>query len=348
MKLKLLLMWLGVGFVMSSIVFGSVLPTVRALSAIANPDAVIAQAEVSLPRNAIGPTVPPDKGYLVEEIRDGLYWVTDGLYNAMFMVYDTGVVVVDAPPTIGANYLKAVQDVTNQPITHVIYSHSHTDHIGAANLFPPTATYIAQEETAEILTRRGDARRPIPAITFQDTYTLNVGNQTLELAYRGNIHQAGNIFIYAPKQKVLMLVDVVYPGWVPYKNLGIAEDVQSYMEGHDITLEYDFDLFLGGHVTRLGTRQDVLDSREYVNDLKQASMEAYQAIAISDIAQQVTNPNPFKIYDAYQDALSEFCTERVLSKWQNRLGAAETYTPDNCWLMVEALGVDLAVETEHP
>jgi hypothetical protein len=25
-----------------------------------------------------------------------------------------------------------------------------------------------------------------------------------------------------------MLVDVIYPGFVPYKNLGIAEDVQGY------------------------------------------------------------------------------------------------------------------------
>ncbi len=332
-------MWLFVGIVTCCIVVGQILPTASTPSAIAQAD--MTQANISLPANAIGPAIPADKGYLVEEIRDGLYWVTDGLYNAMFMVYDAGVVVVDAPPTIGENYLKAVQDVTDKPITHIIYSHSHTDHIGAAYLFPATATFIAQAETAEILTRRRDARRPLPTTTFQDTYTLEVGDQTLELAYRGNIHQAGNIFIYAPKQKVLMLVDIVYPGWVPYKNLGIAEDVQSYIEGHSIALEYDFDLFLGGHVTRLGTRQDVLDSQEYVNDLKLAATQAHQAIAIADVAQQVTNPNPFKVYDAYQDALSQFCTERVLNKWQNRLGAAETYTPDNCWIMVEALGVDL-------
>jgi hypothetical protein len=42
---------------------------------------------------------------LVEEIRDGLFWVTDGAYNTMFLVTNEGVVAVDAPPSIGKNYL---------------------------------------------------------------------------------------------------------------------------------------------------------------------------------------------------------------------------------------------------
>ena len=64
----------------------------------------------SIPETAIGPTIPPEKGYFVEEIRDGLYWVTDGSYNTMLLVTDEGVVAVDAPPslerTISRQYLK--------------------------------------------------------------------------------------------------------------------------------------------------------------------------------------------------------------------------------------------------
>ena len=99
-----------------------------------------------LPAAAIGPKIPA-KGYLVQEIRGGLYWLTDGAYQTMFMVTDKGVVVVDAPPTIGNNYLKAISEVTNKPVTYVIYSHAHLDHIGSANIFPKNATYIAQDET---------------------------------------------------------------------------------------------------------------------------------------------------------------------------------------------------------
>ena len=84
-----------------------------------------------IPEAAKGPAIP-SKGYLVEEIREGLFWVTDGAYNTIFLVTDKGVVAVDAPPTIGKNYLKAISEVTDKPITHVIYSHAHIDHIGAA------------------------------------------------------------------------------------------------------------------------------------------------------------------------------------------------------------------------
>src|SRR5918999_96508 len=50
-----------------------------------------------IPEAAKGPTIP-SKGYLVEEIRDGMFWITDGSYNTIFLVTDEGVVAVDAPP----------------------------------------------------------------------------------------------------------------------------------------------------------------------------------------------------------------------------------------------------------
>src|SRR6266508_2235968 len=202
--------------------------------------------EVQLPEAAKGPTIPP-KGYLVEEIRDHLYWVTDVSYNTMFLVTEKGVVAVDAPPSIGKNYLKAIAEVTNKPIAYVIYSHAHLDHIGAAGIFPKNATYIAQQETAGELQRAKSVAKnasmvqPIPTVSFSKNYTLQIGNQTLNLDYYGNNHLPGNIFIYAPKQKVLMLVDIVFPGWVPFPYLAIAKDVAGFIKAHNIALNnYDF------------------------------------------------------------------------------------------------------------
>lgn len=74
----------------------------------------------------------PDKGYLVEEIAGGLYWVTEGSYQALFMETRRGVVVVDAPPTLAAALPAAIAEVTSKPVTHFIYSHSHGDHVGVA------------------------------------------------------------------------------------------------------------------------------------------------------------------------------------------------------------------------
>ncbi len=98
-------------------------------------------AAVGVPAIARGEAVPQDKGYLVEEISDGLYWVTEGAYQVMFMTTGQGIIVVDAPPAIGEKLLQAIDDVTSEPITHVIYSHSHADHIAAAGMFPSDAVY---------------------------------------------------------------------------------------------------------------------------------------------------------------------------------------------------------------
>jgi hypothetical protein len=68
--------------------------------------------ESQIPESAKGPAIP-GKGYLVEEIGDNLYLVTDGSYNTMFLVTDEGVVAIDAPPSIGQNYLKAIAEVTD-------------------------------------------------------------------------------------------------------------------------------------------------------------------------------------------------------------------------------------------
>ena len=84
-----------------------------------------------VPDEARGPTILTT-GHPVEEIRDGLYWVTGGLYQAMFLTTGEGVILVDVPPPLSPNLAKAIADVTDEPIKYVVYSHHHADHICAA------------------------------------------------------------------------------------------------------------------------------------------------------------------------------------------------------------------------
>src|SRR5678815_1111376 len=80
--------------------------------------------------SAKGPSIDPQKGYRLQKLGAGLYMITDNAYQSMFMVYEKGVVVVDAPPPFAQNIRRAIAEVTDKPITHLIYSHSHADHIG--------------------------------------------------------------------------------------------------------------------------------------------------------------------------------------------------------------------------
>jgi glyoxylase-like metal-dependent hydrolase (beta-lactamase superfamily II) len=292
-----------------------------------------------IPAGARGPAIPAS-GYLVEEIRDGLYWVTDGLYQAMFLTTGDGVILVDAPPNLGPNLAKAIADVTDEPVKFVVYSHHHADHIGAAGQFADTATYVAHEDTAALLARDNDPNRPVPTITFADSYTLTLGNQTLQLDYHGNNHEPGNIFIYAPKQKVLMVVDIVFPGWVPFVDLALAEDVPGFIAAHDQILAYDFDTFIGGHLTRLGTREDVETAKAFIMDVKANAAAALQSTDYVAATQGVPSDNPWAVFDAYLGAVAQACTDATIPAWEDKLGGTDVFTYGHCWTMMESLRVD--------
>jgi glyoxylase-like metal-dependent hydrolase (beta-lactamase superfamily II) len=289
-----------------------------------------------------GSVVRLAKGYVVQEIRNGLYWVSDGAYNTMFLVTSGGVIAVDAPPTLGPNYLKAIAEVTSQPVRYLVYSHEHTDHIGAAYI-PKDVKIVAQKETTEILAHRKDPRRPIPTIVFADSYELSLGDQTLILNYPGTNHERGNIFIYAPKQKALMLVDVVYPGYMPYKNLGIAEDVPGYIEVQRKALAYDFSTFVGGHVTRSGDRRDVELSLEFVTDLHKTTAETLTSLTLPDFAKANASraKDKWDLHNEYEKAVADRCYNKLLPRWQGRLADSQTYLRDNCWSMLESITVTL-------
>jgi glyoxylase-like metal-dependent hydrolase (beta-lactamase superfamily II) len=301
-----------------------------------------------IPETAKGPAIPSEKGYLVQEIGDQLYSVSDGSYNTMFVVTDEGVIAIDAPPTLGPNYLKAIAEVTDKPTTHVIYSHAHMDHIGAARIFPENATFVAQQETASELQRAMNVATntsmvpPVPTETFSKNMTLKVGNQTLQLDYHGNNHLPGNIFIYAPQQKVLMLVDIIFPGWIPFPYLAIAKDTAGFIEAHDIALNnYDFNTIVAGHLTRLGTKADVGVQRELVMDLEKAADNANQNVSFSGIASQVGSfDNPWLLFSKYIDAINKQCEEVMLPKWESKLGGAEIFMSTHCFTMTQSGRVD--------
>jgi glyoxylase-like metal-dependent hydrolase (beta-lactamase superfamily II) len=91
-----------------------------------------------IPQSALGPALN-DQGYYVGRVERNLYWVTDGVYNCAFLATRDGVVVFDAPPSIGGNLRRAIDQVTAEgvtnTVTHFVYSHHHADHGGAAFLF---------------------------------------------------------------------------------------------------------------------------------------------------------------------------------------------------------------------
>ncbi len=138
-----------------------------------------------VPPPAKGPAIPA-AGYLVQEIADRVYWLTDGLYQMIFVTTAEGVVAVDAPPTIGNNILRAIATVTSSPVTHAIYSHHHADHTGAMTLYQG-ARFYAHKDVANLLRQTNDPNRPLPQVTFDHHLTVRAGEDHLEMAWPNRI-----------------------------------------------------------------------------------------------------------------------------------------------------------------
>jgi hypothetical protein len=100
-----------------------------------------------------------------------------------------------------------------------------------------------------------------------------------------------------------------------------------------------FDTLVGGHLTRLGTRNDVIVQKD--NDLENAATKANQEILFSKVAQQVGHfDNPWLLFSKYIDAVNEKCTQTVLPKWESKLGGAGVFMSTHCFSMSEAERVD--------
>jgi glyoxylase-like metal-dependent hydrolase (beta-lactamase superfamily II) len=342
---------------------------------------------LSVPDNA-APVPDPVQGqfsgefFHVEEIRGGLFYMTDGVYQSLFFVDDRGIIMVDAPPSIGVNsqapqdsvslldIIYSVPATEGKPIVMLIYSHSHLDHIGAASQVKeafPNVKIIAQEET-KLQIARGSGTDgpflpgissvppPLPNETFKTQRMVRVGHQNLVLSYEGPIHQPGNIFIYAPGHKTLMLVDVIFPGWSPFNDLALAKDVPRFVAAHEKILTFDFTTFVGGHLNRLGTRADVEESQRYTLDIKanakaalsDPSLYAIFGIVPPDASVPLGLYNALGAFAIYLDQVACQCANRTLdamltpsgTHWRRRFGAADINTVGHCWNMAEALRID--------
>ncbi|MGK5442749.1 MBL fold metallo-hydrolase [Micromonospora sp. URMC 105] len=292
-----------------------------------------------MPQVALGPEIP-ETGYVLDEIADGVFWLSEGMYQMMFVVTDEGVIAVDAPPTLGHNILRAIRSVTSRSITQVVYSHHHSDHIGAMSVYPEDVPRYAHRITAERLTRLRDPHRPLPTHVFDDSLTIDAGDHSLRLDYKGPNHAEGNIFIHAPTQGVLMLVDVIFPGWVPFSNLAISASIPGFVDAHEQALEYPFDKLVGGHVTRPGTPDDVRTQIEYLKDLRSTTEAALSSVDVPKILAPVDATNVWAVFKAYLDAVAARAADELVPRWNERLGGADLFTLPNAWAMAEALRLE--------
>jgi glyoxylase-like metal-dependent hydrolase (beta-lactamase superfamily II) len=305
-----------------------------------------------VPASAFGPALN-EQGYFVGQVERNLYWVTDGTYQAAFLTTPDGVVLFDAPPTIGHNLQRAIDEIANpsgvsNKVTYLVHSHHHADHAGASSLFGKDVVRIGHEETRRLLLRDDDPARPAPEETFSDKRTLEIGGERIELAWHGPSHTPDNSFIHLPDHDTLIMIDIVNAGWVPVYNVNLSEDIRGYVAAPATALTYPWKTLITGHLGRLGTRDDVVVHQQYMADLDASIRSALASVDPSPYFAKY-GQNSWAAVKGYLDACADAAAKPVIEKYTGVLGAADVFTPSVAFWLMESIRLDLGVGSYvHP
>ena len=338
---------------------GAVLASVPAIAALAG--GVLAEPASAddtlpdyapIPPSALGPAVNA-QGYFVGRVEKNLYWVTDGAYQAAFLTTRDGVVLFDAPPSIGHNLQRAIDQIAaengvSNKVTHLVYSHHHADHIGGSSLFGTDLVRIGQVQAKQLLASENDPARPVPDVTFETKHTLNVGGERVNLAWHGTNHTPDNSYIHFPDHDTLMLVDIFLPRWVPFDSFNLNEDVPGSMAAPDTAMAYPWKHFIGGHMGRLGTRADMVLYQQYVNDIIDGVKKALATVDPTPYFAKYGN-NVWAASQQYLAAVVAYASGPVIKKYLGVLAAADVYTASTTFAILESIRLDLGFGSQvHP
>ena len=145
----------------------------------------------------------------IEKVKDNLYMVTGGGGNTAVFVTATGVVLVD---TKLANWGQAIMDkvktVTDKPVTHIINTHTHGDHVGSNEFFPASVEIVAHANVSLSMAKMpafadGTKKQAFPDKTYTDKLTVLGGKDAIDLYYFGAAHTNGDSFVVFRNLRVM-------------------------------------------------------------------------------------------------------------------------------------------------
>jgi len=111
----------------------------------------------------------------------------------------------------------------------------------------------------------------LPTVTFDRSLILHRLSKTVEILWLGNAHTNGDVFVYLPREKVLVTGDALH-GWTPYMGDSYPYD---WIQTLDAAEKLDFDNVIGGHGDVIRGKEKFELWKQYFRDLMDATAQAY-------------------------------------------------------------------------
>ena len=180
--------------------------------------------------------------------------------NAGVVVTDEGVVLFDTlgTPSLGQLLLQKIREITDKPITKVIISHYHTDHVYGLQVFKDLGAeviagkgveqYLQSDEATNRLEERKVSLKPWvnqftrvipPDRTIDGQSELTLGGVRFTLSAIGMNHSHGDLTMRVSPDNVLFVGDLVFEQRLPFVATGNSKKwlkTLNTMKLHDVAV----------------------------------------------------------------------------------------------------------------
>jgi cyclase len=278
------------------------------------------------------PAGPSAAGIEVEKLQDNLYVLkaltNGGGGNTSVFITANGVVVVDTKnPGWGQPLLEKIKTLTPKPVTMIINTHTHGDHVSGNVEFPATVDVVTHENTkanmaamrpASFVAQPATGPAPniftthkghnLPKKTFKDKMTIGSGADRIELYYFGRAHTNGDAMVFFPSARVLHMADVFankgLPGMDANNGGSGVEYAATLTKAANWADSANVEKIINGHNATTTTRADLREFISYVQDFVRMVQDTKKAgKTVEDVVTAWKTPAKYAGYEPMPIAL---------------------------------------------
>ena len=251
---------------------------------------------------------PTSKVVQIQKLKDNLYVLSGGGGNSTVFVTDLGVVLVDTKLTgWGQPILDTIKTITTKPVTTIINTHAHSDHIGSNEFFPTSVEIVAQENTRLNMDRldafKGAKVNFLPKLMFKEKMTLGSGKDRIDLYYFGPGHTGGDAWVVFPALRAAHVGDMIGSKELPSVDLANGGSSLKYTDTLAKALRTlkNMDTIIPGHGPIMGMK-DLEDYAQFNKDFRDAVVSGFNhGLGFTEVAEGWRLPAKYQGYAAPAD-----------------------------------------------
>jgi cyclase len=221
------------------------------------------------------PAADAPKVVTTEKVKDNLFVLRGGGGNTAVFVMADGVAVVDAKnPGWGAPILAEIKKLTPKPVTLLINTHTHGDHVSGNVEFPASVDVVVQENTKTNMEKmpifKDNNNNGMAKRTFKDRMTIGKGADQIDLYFFGRGHTNGDAWVVFPSHRIVHSGDIFAGKGVPLidgNNGGSMVEMPDTLNKAYAGLSKSVDQIINGHMPAQTTIADLKEFAQFNADL---------------------------------------------------------------------------------